>query len=432
MKNKLIKNTLILLVGGFFTKILGMIIKMVMGRMIGSEVLGLYMMIIPTFSLFIGLGQFGLPIALSKLIAEDRSNNRQLFFSVLAISFVINVFLVLFIIGCAPFISNILLKNSDSYYGLLAIAVVIPFISVSSLCRSYFFGKERMVPHIISNIVEDLVRLVVMILFIPFFIKKSVSYLVCFLILINVISESTSILILFIFLPKNLIFDKIDFTLNKHYIRECLSIGIPNTTGRLIGSIGYFLEPVLLTYSLTKVGYSLPYIVNQYGILSGYVMPILLLPSFFSSAISQALLPTISKEYSSSRITTVKRKLSFGVFVSLSIGMVCTIFFVGFPSFFLNIIYNTTSGISYMRFLAPICLFQYLQAPLASCLDAIGRSRDVMMANIIGVGVRTLFLTVFSFFKIGLWGLIFAIGLNVVIVTLYEFKKVKCVLLHKK
>ena len=211
MKDKLIKSTLILLVGGCITKILGMIIKMVMGRMLGEEVLGLYMMILPTFSLFIGIGQFGLPTALSKLVAEDKNNNKKLFFSILPLSAVINLILIFIIILFAPFIANNLLRNSDCYYGILAIGVVIPFISVSSICRSYFFGKQKMIPHVISNIVEDVVRLGVMIVFIPFFIEKGISYLICFLILINVISECSSILILFVFLPKKLSFRRNDF-----------------------------------------------------------------------------------------------------------------------------------------------------------------------------------------------------------------------------
>ena len=40
MNNKLLKSTFILLVGGFVTKVLGMVIKMTMGRMLGVEVLG--------------------------------------------------------------------------------------------------------------------------------------------------------------------------------------------------------------------------------------------------------------------------------------------------------------------------------------------------------------------------------------------------------
>ena len=70
-KEKFIVSTFILLIGGFLTKALGMVIKMVMSRIVGSEGIGLYMLVLPTFSLFIGLGQFGLPIAFTKLVAEE-------------------------------------------------------------------------------------------------------------------------------------------------------------------------------------------------------------------------------------------------------------------------------------------------------------------------------------------------------------------------
>ena len=85
MKEKFVKSVFILLIGGLLTKVLGMIIKIVMSRLIGTEGLGLYMMVLPTFSLFIGIGQFGLPTALSKLVAEKKKNNIRLFFSILPI-----------------------------------------------------------------------------------------------------------------------------------------------------------------------------------------------------------------------------------------------------------------------------------------------------------------------------------------------------------
>ena len=53
-----------------------------MARLLGSESLGLYMLILPTFTLLISLSQFGLPIALAKLISEEKRNNKQLFFIV--------------------------------------------------------------------------------------------------------------------------------------------------------------------------------------------------------------------------------------------------------------------------------------------------------------------------------------------------------------
>ena len=58
-----------------------------------------------------------------------------------------------------------------------------------------------------------------------------------------------------------------------------------------------FFEPIILTYFLIKSGFSNQYILNEYGILNGYVMPLILLPSFFTGAISQALLPIVSNGY---------------------------------------------------------------------------------------------------------------------------------------
>ena len=425
MKEKFINSVIILLIGGLLTKLLGMFIKIMMSRLIGTEGLGLYMMVLPTFSLFIGIGQFGLPTALSKLVAEKRKNNIKLFFSILPISLFINLLLIITIIVIAPVLANNLLHDPRCYLPILAIAVVIPFTSLSSICRSYFFGKEKMVPHVVSNLLEDIVRLTLMIIGIPFFLPKGLEYAVCYIILSNVISEGVSILVLFLFLPKKIQLKKEDLIPKKDYMKESLSIGIPNTTGRLLGSIGYFLEPILLTTTLLALGYSSKFITTEYGILSGYVMPLLLLPSFFTMAISQALLPLVSREYTRGNYTFVTRKIKQAILYSLAIGIPVTIFFVIFPEFPLKLIYHTNEGISYMRFLAPVCLFQYIQSPLSSCLDAMGKSRDAMVATTIGVVIRSIFLVLLSLLNIGLWGLIIAISLNVFAVTFYSLKKVR-------
>lgn len=428
MKEKFINSVIILLVGGLLTKVLGMLIKIIMSRLIGTEGLGLYMMVLPTFSLFIGIGQFGLPTALSKLVAEKRKNNIKLFFSILPITLIINLILIITIILIAPVLANILLHDPRCYLPILAIAVVIPFTSLSSICRSYFFGKEKMAPHVISNLVEDIVRLTLMIIGIPFFLPKGLEYAVCYIILSNVISEGASILILFLFLPKKIQLKKEDLVPRKDYMKESLSIGIPNTTGRLLGSIGYFLEPILLTTTLIAIGYPSKYITTEYGILSGYVMPLLLLPSFFTMAISQALLPVVSREYTRGNFTFVKRKIKQAITYSLAIGIPVTIFFILIPKLPLKLIYHTEEGISYMRFLAPICLFQYIQSPLSSCLDAMGKSRDAMVATTLGVITRSTLLVLLSLLKIGLWGLIIAISINVLVVTFYSTKKVRAYL----
>jgi hypothetical protein len=413
------------MIGGFITKILGMFIKIVMSRLMGSEGIGLYMLVLPTFSLFIGLGQFGLPIALSKMVAEDKRNNKKLISSLLITSLIINVFLIVFLILFAPILANKLLQEERAYLPILAMAVVIPLTSTSSIVRSYFFGKQKMFPHVFSNCLEDIVRLALMFILIPLFLPKGLEITVTVVILSNVISELTSILVLFFFLPKNATYRLEEFHIKRSYIKDALDISIPTTLSRLIGSIGYFLEPIILTTALKYTGYSSDFILNQYGILQGYVLPLVLLPSFFTLAISQALLPVIAKAVSDKKITYTKNKIRQAIIFSLLIGIPATILFLIMPTFFLQIMYHTNQGSLYLQVLAPICLFQYIQAPLAFSLDAMGRSKDNLKATISGTIIRTITLLFFSFLRIGLWGYIISTSIHVIFVTIYNYYQVK-------
>ena len=72
--------------------------------------------------------------------------------------------------------------------------------------------------------------------------------------------------------------------------------------------------------------YTNDFITYEYGIITGYVMPLLMLPSFFSMAISQAILPVISNAYASNNITYVKQKIKQAVTISFSIGLILTLF----------------------------------------------------------------------------------------------------------
>lgn len=420
MKRKIVKSTLILLVGGFVTKVLGLVIKIIMGRYLDTNMLGIYMMILPTFSLFINIGQFGLPMALSKLVAEDKKNNKELFISILPILILINLFLIIVIAGSSSFISNNLLNNKDCYLGVMGIIFVLPFISISSIMRSYFFGKEKMSIHVISNIIEDLIRIVVLVCGIPRIINYGISYTIFFLITSNIISEFGSIFVFYLFLPNSFNISFLDLKPNISYIRECLSIGIPNTCGRLIGSLGHFFEPIILSNLLLINGFSSNYITHNYGVLTGYVIPILLLPSFFTGAISNAIMPAMAKDYGHNNIKSLKKKLKYGVFLSLLIGVMMMLIFFIFPKLFLNYIYHTNEGYLFMRVLAPVCLLLYVQSPLVSFLEAIGKSKIVLISNIIGLLSRCLTLVIFCYFKFGIWALVISISINVILVTLYD------------
>lgn len=423
-KNKFLKMTMLLIIGGFITKILGMLIKIVMTRFIGTEGIGIYMLIMPTFSLLVSLTQFGFPVAISKLVAEDRFNNKKLVFGIIPISLGICFIILLVLLSSGQFIATELLKEERTYLGLISIGFILPFIAISSILRAYFFGKEKMFPHVISNILEDVIRLVLIILFVPSILKMGLSYVVAFLILISIFSELSSIIIFLICLPNKISLKKEDFKPKKDYLKTVLSISIPTTGSRIIGSIGYFLEPIILAYTFKQCGYSNNFMITEYGILNGYVLPLLLLPSFFTMAISQALIPIISKTYTQHNLKETKRKIKQAIFYSLVVGIPCTLLFMLIPEIPLRLIYNTTEGISYIKILAPICLLYYIQSPLNGTLQAMGKAKEAMKGTLLGMIFRTTFLFVFSLLHIGMWGLVIAVSTNIIIVTIHQMKKV--------
>lgn len=429
MKNNFIKSTIILILGGFLTKILGMFIKIVLTRTISTKGIGIYSLVLPTFNLFITLCSFGLPVAISKLVSEKKKNNKKIVLSIVPLILFFNLILIVVLFLIAPFLSTHLLHNETTYYPLIAIGFTLPFICISSIIKGYFFGREQMFPTTLSNIVEQLIRLLLTFTLISKLMTYSLTYAVTGVVLINILSEGASILVLLLFLPKNKKITPNDFHYDKHLLRELLGISIPTTGSRLIGSLSYFLEPIILTFVLTKAGYSSQFITMEYGIINGYVYPLLLLPSFFTMAISNALLPVVSNTYSHRNYTYTKYKIKQAIALSLLIGIPCTILFMSIPGFFLQLIYNTTEGLEYIKVVAPIFLLYYIQGPLTTSMQAMGKAKEAMMGTLYGSIIRTVLLFGLSFLHIGMWGLIISSAANILWITLhhlyYVFKEFK-------
>lgn len=424
MKNKFIKSTLILVVGGFFTKLLGMIIKIVLTRIIGTTGIGLYSMIMPTFLLFVSISQLGLPTALNILISSNKYNTKNLMFTSILLSLFIDFIIFLILLLSNQYLSINMLNDERLRFGLLSIGFVLPFITISNCLRSYFFSKQRMFPHVITNIIEDIVKLILIIIGTPIFLKKGFEYLIAYIILTNIVSELSSIII-FLFLIPNFKCNKKNLSINKNNLKALLKIALPTTGSRLIGSIGYFLEPIIITYVLLNIGYSNTYIINEYGIINGYVMQLVLLPSFFTQAISQSLIPIISNNYTNKNFYNIEKKIKQAILFSLLIGIPATIIFMLFPDILLKLLFNTTKGVKYIRVIAPICLLHYIQSPISSTLQAMNKARISMLGTLLGMILRTISLFVFSSLKIGLWGLIIATSINIIFVTLFDYLNVK-------
>lgn len=425
-KSKFIQSSVILLIGGLITKVLGLIIKILLTRKVGVFGMGLYSMIMPTFMLLLSISGMGLSNALNVLIATNKYNNKNLIITALIFSLTMDLIIFIILFLCGNVIANNLLQDQRLYYPLLSIAFVLPFISFSNIFRCYYFAKERMLPHVISNILEDLIKLLIIYFGIDFF-SHSIESTITFIILSNILCEFSSIIIFLTRFPKFKI-EKDDLIPNKKNIKAIFSIALPTTFSKLVGSLTYFLEPIILATILLKIGYSNSFIITEYGIINGYVLPLIMLPSFFTNAISQALMPIVSRNYHSGNINTVKKRIIQALLISFIIGSVYITICFFFGENLMYLIYGIKNGDNYIKFILPFFIFYYLEAPLLSSLQALNRAKENFKISLINCFIRTIILIILSNLSIGMYSLLIAVGLNILFTVIYSSIKISKVL----
>lgn len=424
-KNEFFLGTFILLTGGFLSKFLGFILRIIITRQIGTEGIGLYSLIMPTFGLFITIATFSYPVAISKIISIRGKSSKKAIFSIIPISLILNLFTLIVIFLISKPLASIFLKDTRLYMPLLSIGFTLPFIGLSSIIKGYYWGKQRMGVYILSNITEQIVRIIVLVILIPKLINISLVLTVSVIILVNILSETSSIIVMLLGLPKGITISKEDIRPSKEYIKDIMSITVPSTSSKIVGSIAHFLEPIVLINVLSWMGYTNDYIVTEYGIVNGYSLALLLVPQFFTISISTSLIPELSKNFAIKDISKCKKRLYQITGLSLAIGTFSTGIIFAIPEYLLKLIYNTTLGVNYIKVLAPFFLLYFINTPLANALQALDMSKDEMQITLTTSFIKLFLLLVLSLLKIGMYSLVLSTIITLIISTYLHIKKVR-------
>ena len=425
MKNKFLRATFILMLGGLITKLLGFGIRIIYTRMVGSDAINLYSLVMPTYSLLLTIATLSLPVVISKLISEQKAKSIKILSSATAITLILNLLVIIIIYFTKDFIASALLNDERCSVLLMSMALTFPFVSLSSILKGYFYGKQKMVPHTISNVIEQIVRIALIFLIIPKLVNEGIVYSVMGLILISIASELSSILTFLFFLPRKFKITKEDFKPDIKTTKEILSISIPTVSGRLIGNVGFFFEPILLTNILLFAGYSMDFILNEYGAYNAYTISLLAMPSFFISAISSSLLPEISRFYYHKNLNMVKKRLRQAVILSFIVGSVFSGFIYLFRVPLLQTLYNTTKGAQYIEILAPFFVLFYLEGPLQSVLQAIGKAKTTMFITMVAVITKLVSMSILSLCHIGMYSLVIAEIIDIFIIVILCVKAIR-------
>lgn len=399
MKNKFIKSSIYVIFLGLLAKILAMIVKIYTTRIYGIERMSIYSLINPIIMFVIVLVQFSLPLALSKLVAQNSNKKKEYLMSSYMISLSISLIVMGILIIFSENIALYIFKNINTKHSIMAIGIYAPLVTLTSIYKGYLIGNERIEITSLSQIIEEIARLIFIYVTSNFFISKNISYGSMGIIIGMWIGEIFQMISLIIFnYGKNLkitkIFKNLLVTESNEY-KTLLSVSTPITLSRIITSFTYSLEPIIYTNIMLKLNYSVNQIASNYGILQTYVNPILFLPSFFISSISLILLPSLSKLYHQKKYNQSKRLFKKSLFISISIGFISSLFIFIFSKVFLNILFRTDVGYEYIRLLAFPYILYYIESILNTTLHSINKEKISLIITSTTSLIRIVLLYIF-------------------------------------
>ena len=139
-----------------------MVCRIILGRTLSSEGLGMYMMVLPTLSLCITIAQMGIPGAVFKLSADPKYNPKKVLITGLLMAWLNALVMAILLVGFSAPLAKHLLKNVHLVLALEAVALFIPMASTNNTLRSFFLGQEKLAAPALSQIMEELIRIIVM------------------------------------------------------------------------------------------------------------------------------------------------------------------------------------------------------------------------------------------------------------------------------
>ena len=161
-KSHFLAGALILAVAGILSKVIGMFYRIPLQEIVGDNGLGLYQEVYPLYLTFLVLATAGVPVALSRVIAEALAEGREeTIGQILARSMVmmgaigLGLFAILYI--SSPLIAT-LMGNPHLIEPIRAISLSLLFVPLIAVLRGFFYGYQKMMFVGLSQIVEQTLR----------------------------------------------------------------------------------------------------------------------------------------------------------------------------------------------------------------------------------------------------------------------------------
>ena len=170
--------------------------------------------------------------------------------------------------------------------------------------------------------------------------------------------------------------------------KELFALAIPLTSTRILMNLLQSVESISIPLCLQKYGYTNSEALSTYGVLTGMALPCIMFPTAITNSVSTMLLPTVAEIQAEDDLLRLKQLIRRVIFFGFGLGAVCGIVFLLFGSLTGKILFGSSLAGDFMRTLAWICPFMYMNTTLISILNGLGKANSSFVNNVCGLAIR--------------------------------------------
>jgi len=164
-KQNFLQGAAVLAAGVALVKVIGAFFKIPLGNLLTGEGFGYFNIAYSVYNVLLIISTAGLPVAVSKLVAEANAQNRSADIKRVIRSALIT-FLAIGAVGSTlmfVFAQQIadLMKSSNAVYTIRVLSPAVFGVSLMSVYRGYYQGMSNMVPTATSQVIEALSKLLI-------------------------------------------------------------------------------------------------------------------------------------------------------------------------------------------------------------------------------------------------------------------------------
>lgn len=392
-----VKGALVLSFAGILAKCLGALYRIPFGYIASEDCLALYSMVYPIYNLLMALSTAGIPLAISKLVAEYEEQGKSgisvriLKLSLFMLSAIgIGVGTVIFF--RAEWLAQNVFADERVVWSLRAIAPAMIFSCIQAVFRGYFQGLQQMVPTALSQITEQFVRVAVifaaLLSLMPYgdtIVAAGASAGA------SVGAGIALLLMLFLFFRHRRTQNKEkqekndSFLTNKQLLGKVIALAIPISIGGLALPIMQSVDSLLVVPRLEVSGMGHSQAMAWFAYLGGCVQPILNLPFMLTTAIAASLVPNISEALSMGQKEKVTDTFANAMQLAILIVLPATVGLIILAYPIMELLFPTKPGAGLpMAWSASVVLMLGLYQISAGTLQGMGKAMVPMCSLLLG------------------------------------------------